>query len=100
MAITWKEWIEGVDPITGNQPAAGWPFQESANYLQQSLGSDWVNALFAPKEADQKAASEIYIQLLSRITTRRLHYLDGDEQTALTSIFRLFQFARGHVCQV
>ncbi len=94
MAISWQQWIHGHDPATGNQPAAGWPFGTSAQFLEQALGAAWLSAPFSPTDADQKAASDFYIQLLSRITTRRLHYLDGDEQTALTSVFRLFGFAR------
>ncbi len=94
MTITWKQWIGGVDPATGSQPAAEWPFAASARMLEGMLGADWVGADFEPTPADKQAASAFYIQLLSRITTRRLHYLDGDERSALTSVYQLFGFAR------
>jgi Patatin-like phospholipase len=43
---------------------------------------------------DRLAAAKLHIQLVSRITTQRLPYVDGEEVTALTSVFKLFDQAR------
>lgn len=50
--------------------------------------------MWAPGEADRKAASELHTQLTSRVSTQPIGYSDGDEVTALESIFRLFEHAR------
>ena len=43
---------------------------------------------------DQLAAAKLHTQLVSRITTQRLPYVDGEEVTALTSVYKLFDEAR------
>lgn len=43
---------------------------------------------------DRSAAAKLHIQLISRITTQRLPYVDGEEVTALTSVYKLFDLAR------
>jgi hypothetical protein len=43
---------------------------------------------------DRLAAAKLHIQLVSRIITQRLPYVDGEEVTALTSVFKLFDQAR------
>ena len=93
MTISWHEWIGGSDP-DGSQPPEDWPFHDQANALAERLGHDWRHPEFDPTPEDKQAASAFYVQLVSRITTRRLHYLDGDERAALTSVYQLFQFAR------
>jgi hypothetical protein len=45
-------------------------------------------------DADKAAAWEMYIELLTRITTQVLDTKDGDEKTALDSIFSLFGTTR------
>jgi hypothetical protein len=50
---------------------------------------DW-----SPAEADKEAAWELYIELLTRITTQGLKPEDGDEKTALKSIYSLFGITR------
>lgn len=49
---------------------------------------------WSPKNADRDAAWDLYIELLTRITTQLLKAEHGDEQTALTSIFSLFASTR------
>ncbi|OQX05259.1 MAG: hypothetical protein BWK73_34105 [Thiothrix lacustris] len=44
--------------------------------------------------ADKDAAWEMYIELLTRITTQALDTKDGDEKTALDSIYKLFEITR------
>ena len=59
--------------------------QLNAQFLQISLEF---------KEADKDAAWEMYIELLTRITTQPLGHTQGDEETALKSIHSLFPTTR------
>lgn len=45
-------------------------------------------------EDDQTAAWEMYVELITRITTQPLEDGSGDEETALTSIYSLFDTTR------
>lgn len=47
-----------------------------------------------PQEHDRDAAWEMYVELLTRITTQALPYEDGDEQAALNSVYSLFGTTR------
>lgn len=47
-----------------------------------------------PSDPDKDAAWDLYIELLTRITTQPLPDEDGIEQTALTSIYDLFGITR------
>jgi len=47
-----------------------------------------------PNEPDMNAAWELYIELLTRVSTQRLDLEHGDEATALGSIFKLFDLTR------
>ncbi len=47
-----------------------------------------------PSEPDKAAAWELYIELLTRVTTQALALTDGDEKTALESIHSLFPTTR------
>jgi hypothetical protein len=49
---------------------------------------------WAPNDPDKNAAWELYIELLTRITTQRLPEEHGDEKTALDSVFSLFKTTR------
>ena len=49
---------------------------------------------FQPKDPDKTAAWEMYIELLTRITTQSLNQDGGDEATALTSVYSLFGTTR------
>ena len=58
-----------------------------------------INAQFAEVEfsfndSDKEAAWEMYVELLTRITTQSLDDQSGDEKTALSSIFSLFATTR------
>jgi hypothetical protein len=53
------------------------------------LEMDWQ-----PKDEDKDAAWELYIELLTRITTQHLAPEHGDEATALDSIHKLFVISR------
>ncbi|GDY19200.1 hypothetical protein LBMAG56_05450 [Verrucomicrobiota bacterium] len=60
--------------------------------LKLNLG--FLEAEFAPTEPDRLAAWELYIELLTRITTQPLPATDGDEATALASVHALFPLTR------
>lgn len=47
-----------------------------------------------PSDSDKDAAWDLYIELLTRITTQPLPDEDGVEQTALSSIYALFGITR------
>ena len=47
-----------------------------------------------PKDEDKDAAWELYIELLTRITTQPLPQEHGDESTALESIHSIFNLTR------
>jgi len=49
---------------------------------------------FQPKDPDRNAAWELYIELLTRITTQYLPPEDGDEKAALDSVHALFPLTR------
>ena len=53
-------------------------------------------ALFsrAAKDASAVPAHALYVELATRITTQRLHYRSGDEETAARSLASLFDTAR------
>ncbi len=53
------------------------------------LESEWE-----PQVADEDAAWELYVEMLTRIVTQPLPDTDGDEQTALESIHDLFDITR------
>ena len=60
--------------------------------LKINLG--FLEGEFQPKDADRTAAWELYIELLTRITTQYLPPEDGDEKTALDSVHALFPLTR------
>ena len=49
---------------------------------------------WSPKENDRNAAWELYIELLTRISTQYLEPEMGDEATAVESIHKLFDLTR------
>ena len=49
---------------------------------------------FAPTEDDQTAAWDMYVELLTRITTQKLPDGFGDEATALESVYSIFPTTR------
>lgn len=60
--------------------------------LKISLG--FLEAEFAPRDPDRAAAWELYIELLTRVTTQHLPPGQGDEATALESVHALFPLTR------
>ncbi len=58
------------------------------------LNSPFLNIELKFADADRSAAWEMYIELLTRITTQTLDTQHGDEKTALDSIYSLFPTTR------
>ncbi|ADL52018.1 hypothetical protein [Clostridium cellulovorans] len=74
--MNWKNWLKRWDMTT---------LKIKTSFLEM----EWN-----PQTADQDAAWELYIELLTRITTQELINDDGDEQTALESIYEIFELTR------
>ena len=53
------------------------------------LEMEWV-----PRDADKSAAWDLYVELLTRVTTQRLVPAQGTERAALTSIYQVFPLTR------
>jgi hypothetical protein len=60
--------------------------------LKINLG--FLEGEFQPRDPDRAAAWELYVELLTRITTQYLPPEDGDEKTALDSVHTLFPLTR------
>ena len=58
------------------------------------LGPAWANVEISIQSADQEAAWELYIEMLTRIVTQPLPYNVGDDKTALDSVYSLFPITR------
>ncbi len=55
---------------------------------------DWTIEKWKPSDEDKAFAFGMYVELRTRISTQPLHFLSGDEATALDSLYRLFQIVR------
>ena len=58
------------------------------------LGHKWANVEISFEESDQDAAWDLYVEMLTRITTQPLPPAVGDEKTALDSVYSLFASTR------
>lgn len=74
--MKWGKWLEHWDMTSLKIKA---PFLEM----------DWN-----PQDEDKSAAWELYVELLTRITTQQLDDTHGDEKTALNSVFSIFSITR------
>jgi hypothetical protein len=60
--------------------------------LKIKLG--FLEGEFAPHDADRAATWELYVELLTRITTQHLLPDEGDEIAALNSVYQIFPLTR------
>ena len=67
---------------------------EKWNMTSLKIGPTFLQADLRWKDADKAAAWEMYIELLTRITTQPLDTEHGDEKTALESVYSLFPITR------
>lgn len=74
--MKWSKWLEKWD-------------MTSLKIKTPFLDMEWK-----PLDEDKNAAWELYIELLTRITTQPLDDSDGDEETALKSIYAIFPLTR------
>lgn len=74
--MKWKKWLEKWEMTS----------------LQ--VKTPFLNMKWEPKDADKAAAWDLYVELLTRITTQSLPKEQGDEQTALDSIYSIFAMTR------
>jgi len=74
--MKWKKWLEN------------W------NMTSLKMKPSFLEMEYLPKEADKDAAWELYIELLTRITTQDYDDIHGEEKTALTSVYKIFELTR------
>ena len=74
--MKWRKWLDNWD-------------MTSLRLKTPFLEMEWE-----PKDEDKAAAWELYIELLTRITTQPLPQSHGDEKTALDSVYALFPLTR------
>lgn len=77
--MKWSKWLENWDMTS---------LKINLKYLEM----EWQ-----PQTADKDAAWELYIELLTRVATQRLPEEHGDEETALSSIYSLFELTRSTI---
>lgn len=58
------------------------------------INAKFLEMEFKLEESDREAAWELYIELLTRVTTQELLDTDGDEVSALNSIYKIFDLTR------
>lgn len=58
------------------------------------LNAGFAEIEFGATEDDQTAAWDMYVELITRITIQPLDDADGDEETALDSVYQLFPITR------
>lgn len=74
--MKWSKWLEQWD-------------MTSLKIKTPFLDMEWK-----PQDEDRAAAWDLYVELLTRITTQPLNDAHGDELTALKSVFSLFGTTR------
>ena len=74
--MKWRKWLENWD-------------MTSLKIKTPFLDMEWK-----PQDEDKNAAWELYIELLTRVATQPLPAEHGDEETALTSVYKLFGLTR------
>jgi hypothetical protein len=67
---------------------------QNGRLFDDAFVKTWGDELWEPNESDRKAATELHVQLVSRITTQRLAYTAGVEAAALESLHTFFEQAR------
>ena len=72
---------------------------ENWNMTSLRITAPFLQMEWNPSEPDKNAAWELYVELLTRITTQSLVANEGDEKTALDSIYSLFPTIRAIIKQ-
>lgn len=69
-------------------------FLEKWGLASLKINLGFLESEFKPGDPDRAAAWELYVELLTRITTQTLAPEDGDEKSALDSIHAIFPLTR------
>lgn len=69
-------------------------FLEKWGLANLKLNLGFVEGEFSPQDHDRAAAWELYVELLTRVTTQHLEPEDGDEKSALHSLYQIFPLTR------
>ena len=67
---------------------------ERAGLTSLRINPPFLNAEWRPKDRDRDAAWELYVEMLTRITTQMLPPEHGNEEAALESVYSLFPLTR------
>ena len=69
-------------------------FFEKWGLSKLKINAKFLEAEFAPHDPDRNAAWELYVELLTRVTTQYLPPEDGGEKAALDSVYAIFPLTR------
>jgi len=86
MGLTMSTWTEVLSKMECDDLFAP---QENAAPTPPFADKEW-----SPSAEDKSAAWELYTEMRTRITTQPLAYRHGDEETALTSVYKMFDLTR------
>lgn len=67
---------------------------ENWNLKGLKIKAAFLEMEWSPKDADKDAAWELYVELLTRITTQALDAQSGTEESALDSVHSIFKTTR------
>lgn len=69
-------------------------FLEQWGLVGLKINLGFLEGSFQPKDPDRAAAWDLYVELLTRVTTQPLPADVGDEKSALDSVYDLFPLTR------
>jgi hypothetical protein len=69
-------------------------FLEQWGLVGLKINLGFLEGTFQPNDPDRAAAWDLYIELLTRVTTQPLPADAGDERSALDSVYNLFPLTR------
>ena len=69
-------------------------FLSNFKFKKLQINAQFLSVEFEFCEEDKAAAWDLYVELLTRITTQPLADHEGDEKTALTSLYSIFGLTR------
>ncbi len=67
---------------------------ENWGMMSLKIKAPFLEMEWQPKDEDKAAAWELYIELITRVTTQNLSDSSGSEKTALDSVYQLFPITR------
>jgi hypothetical protein len=69
-------------------------FFEKSGLSSLKITLGFLEGEFDPRDPDRAAAWELYVDLLTRVTTQYLSPEEGEEQAALESVYAIFPLTR------